>query len=399
MDQVLGVVHAEVVAAVLRRELGRPVDRLPAGRREVTVGRGLGRPVKLDPGRVLAAGGAPRVWLARGIHPGRVAVAGNVDHHVRGGVVRVAGQVAVVQRRHQQGVLLVGAQKAIPPVGHGLAEPAGAAGAGLQRTAVGLEAEADRADVHFPRQARPADRPAASGPRDAVDPVVHGPAGVVDPRPQLAHPEAGEERLAHLRHPVAVAVGQEDNVRGAQHDHAVPRRYDAVAGRQAVGPNRRPVHAPVAVGVLQELHGAVLLLLRLLNGLGVGGDAAHGLVEHAGLVQLQDVEVALQVVAVDLADEDPPPGVEGHGRRVGHQRLGGHQLDAEPGRQGKPFKALLRLQRPRGVGGQLDLAAAADLPASSRQARGRHQADQGGTQHPLHVVSPAGARNPGERGP
>ena len=303
MHQILRVVDAEMAVAVLGGKLIGPVNGLPAGRREETAGGGLGHAVELDPRGIVGAGQPPGIGLAGRIHPCRMAVGADIDDRVRGRPVGIADQVAMRQRRHEQNVLLVGHQEPVSPVVHGQSETAGAAADRFDGGSVRAEAETRRAELDGRGQLRTGDPAPAADAVDRVDPVVQTPTRVVDPRPHLAHAEPGEQRLADLGPAVAVAIRQIDDVRRAQHDHSVASRNNSVTAGQAIRPHGHSIEAAVAVGVLQPFDRAVLLRHRLSLGRFVGGNAAHRRIQFAASVQIEDVQVTFQVVAVDLADE------------------------------------------------------------------------------------------------
>ena len=112
VNQVVGALAREVRAAVFRRELVAAIDERGAGgSHQAHVG--FSRAVELDPLGLLAALEPPRIGRRVGENLRRMAVGADVVHHSGRGVVRIARQVAVRQRRHVERVLLVRDQEAI----------------------------------------------------------------------------------------------------------------------------------------------------------------------------------------------------------------------------------------------------------------------------------------------
>ena len=109
-------------------------------------------------------------------------------------------------------------------------------------------------------------------------------------------------------------------------------------------PHPRLVDAPVAIGIFQQFDGTVLSFFCLLDRLVTSSDPPHLLVELTGLVQLDHVQVAFQVVAMDLANQDASFRVERHGNRVGQIRFAGDQLHVESWLRAKQLAALLGRQ-------------------------------------------------------
>jgi len=329
MDQVLGIVDAEMIAVKLGRKRVGSIDGLPAGCRKEPVGGRFGRTVEFHPRRVLTSRQTPWIRLAGRKDSGRMPVGGDIQHQMGRRIVRVAGQVVISQRRNQQGVLLVADQEAVAPIVERQPESAGTAADRLQRAAVRLETKASGGNLDFRRQVRAADRAAAVDAVGRINPIVHAPSRIVDPRPHVIQPKAGEQRLLHFGSSVAVAVRQEQNVRRAQSDDPLSSRHDAIARRQAVCPHVAAVHPAIAVGVLQQFDRSILLLLCAADRLGIGRNAPHGRIQNARLVQLPNVQITFEVITVDLGHENPPAGVKGHRHRIRDMRFGRDQLDPE----------------------------------------------------------------------
>jgi hypothetical protein len=110
-------------------------------------------------------------------------------------------------------------------------------------------------------------------------------------------------------------------------DDAAIRRRDAVTRRQSVRPHDGFVHDSVAIGVAQELHGAVGFGLGFLFGLLAGLDAAHFEVELAGFVQLVDVILAFDVVAVQFADKAAAFVIPADAGGLVDERFAGEEAD------------------------------------------------------------------------
>ena len=241
----------------------------------------------------------------------------------------------------------------------------GAAHERLDRGAVGLEAEVGRRQVHRLLQVRPRDQ-AAAGPRARVDPVVVAPLRLVDAPLEDAHREAFIEHLADLGHAVAIAISKIDDLRGRSGDDAVAGGADPVAGGQVVGEDRRLVHHAVAVGVGEQLDRAVGRGFGLGLGLWRRGDPPHLHVELPGLVGLLDVELSLEVVAVEFRDEEPALRIPADARRLVDQRLGRDELHLQSRRHAERGMRIPRRERPGRVGGLRDLG-----DRRLRQARGQ----------------------------
>src|SRR5262249_24761180 len=128
-------------------------------------------------------------------------------------------------------------------------------------------------------------------------------------------------------------------------------------------------HPSIAAGVLQQADRAIGLLFRAFLRLLAGRDTANSLVEHAGIVQLEDVVVAVSVVAVQLADVDASARIETHPGRLGQKRLGGDELDTEPLWQAEALEALFRLNRFGSIRGRRDLLGWQSLPQSQHGRR------------------------------
>ena len=209
----------------------------------------------------------------------------------------------------------------------------------FDRAAVGLEAKIVSTQVDLSLQRGAGYRGSAVRPGH-VDPIVLAPARIVDGALDDVHLEAIEEGFADIRLAVSSAVVQVDDPEGGDGDDAAAGGDDAEAGRQVVSPGVGPVHAPIAIGVVQELDPAVGLFPGLGQGLWSRVDPPDFLVQLSRLVQLDDVEMPLEVVAVNLADEQAALFIPGDARGVGDERLTGDQLDLQPLRKLKAPQAL-----------------------------------------------------------
>ena len=172
------------------------------------------------------------------------------------------------------------------------------------------------------------------------------------------HAIAVVERRAGVGLAVAVVVAEPPEVGDAGVIDVAPPRQDArpeadggVA--EAVGEDHGRIGPAVAVAVLDEpdpvVFGAVLreLLAQILavHGDPVGDGAAGEVVVEP--VHVLAVVGGPFVQAERLGHEQPSALVEAEGDRVGHQRLGGIELEPEPLRDPHRLQCLLRLGRCR----------------------------------------------------
>ena len=266
----------------------------------------------------------------------------------RRGDVRIAGQVPPSQRRDEDARLPRRDDEAVARLGEREAHRVRAADRRLDRRPVGLDAEIGVGELHRPIQVFSADRAAAGAAAD-VDPVIRPPLRAVDAALERPSRKALEQHLADLGLAVPVAVGEEEDLRLADGDDPAPRRADPEAGRQAIGPDLRAVHAAVAVDVVQSLDRAVRLGVRSLLVPLVRLDPPHHAVELPGPVQLLDVVLPFQVVAVQLADEESPTLIPAHARGLADERLARHQLDAKPRGYLESPGTLVRGERSGGI--------------------------------------------------
>src|SRR6185437_3914268 len=98
----------------------------------------------------------------------------------------------------------------------------------------------------------------------------------------------------------------------------------------AIGPDLRAIHAAAAIEGVQQPDRAIRLGLRGLLVPLVRLDPPHHAVELPGPVQLLDVVLPFQVVAVQLADEESPSLIPAHARPLADERLTRDQIDAKP---------------------------------------------------------------------
>ena len=346
------------------------VEERSAARRVVAVRGRLGDAVailvELRELGVLLPLGPPGVRLARGIGT----VTAEAVFHAADRVVGIAGQRPPRNRRREDAGDRRVDHDLFVAVGEREAERVRAAQERLNRGAVGLEAEVGRRQVDGLCQMRPGDA-AAGRPGPRVDPVVVAPLRLVDVALEDAHGEALVEHFADLGHAVAVAVRKVDNLRGRGGDDAVAGGADSVAGGQVVGEDRRLVHHAVAVGVGEQFDRAVGLGVRLGLGLRRRGNPPHLRVELAGLVGLLDVELPLEVVAMEFRDEEPALRIPADARRLVDKRLSRDELHLQSRGHAEGGMRILWRERPGPVGGFWDLG-----DRRLRQARG-----QGGCYH------------------
>src|SRR5262249_27982369 len=190
-----------------------------------------------------------------------------------------------------------------------------------------------------------------------IDPVIRPPLRAVDAALERPFREPLEQHLAYLGPAVSVAVGEEEDLRLACSDDSAPCRADPEAGRQAIGPDLRAIHATVAIEVGQPLDRAVRLGLRGLLVPLVRLDPPHHAIELPGPVQLLDVVLPFLVVPVQLADEELPALIPAHARRLADERLARDQLDAKPLGDPESPGTLLGGKWPGGIARLRDLAA------------------------------------------
>ena len=347
------------------------VEERPAARRVVAARGRLGDAVailiELRELGVLLPLGPPGMRLARGIG----AAAAELILNTADRIVGIAGERPPRNRRREDAGDGRGDHDLFVAVGERDAEGVGAAHERLDRGAVGLEAKVGRRQVHRLLEVRPGD-PATAGPRARVDPVVVAPLGLVDAPFEDAHRESFVEHLADLGHAVAVAVGEVDDLRGGRGDDAVAGDADPVAGGQVVGEDRRLVHHAVAVGVGEQFDRAVGLGVRLGLGLRRRGNPPHLRVELAGLVGLLDVELPLEVVAMEFRDEEPALCIPADARRLVDKRLSRDELHLQSRGHAEGGMRILWRERPGRVGGFRDLGHRRLLEARGQGGCHRH---------------------------
>ena len=172
----------------------------------------------------------------------------------------------------------------------------------------------------------------------------------------MAHAQLGApaRREAREEHPplvglaVPVGVAQEQHIRGARDDQPTPPGHDAVGEREAPGELRPAIHAPVAVGILEQRDPA-----------------------DRGLARRRT-----RGIAAVLGDVQPAALVERHGHRAGDERLGRDQFQAQAGLHLKGKRRLLGCERSAqrrtrwewASSGRRAAARAQGLPATTRPA-------------------------------
>jgi hypothetical protein len=350
------------------------VEERTAARRVVAVRGRLGDAVailvKLRELGVLLPLGPPGMRLARGI--GAATAERILDAADR--VIGIAGERPPWNRRREDAGDGRVDHDLLVAIGERDPEGVCAADERLDRGAVGLETEVGGRQVHRLLQIRPGD-PAAARAGAGVDPIVVSPLRLVDAPLEDAHGESFVEHLADLGHAVAVAVGEIDDLGGGRGNDAVAGGADPVAGGQVVGEDRRLVHHAVAVGVGEELDRAVGGGVGLFLGLGRRGDPPHLHVELPGLVGLLDVELPLEVVAVEFGDEEPALRIPADARRLVDERLGRNELHLQSRGHAEGGMRILRRERLGGVGGFWDLGQGR-LREACGQCDGNHDGDQ-----------------------
>ena len=196
----------------------------------------------------------------------------------------------------------------------------GAAVGGFPGIPVGSEPEVG-ATQHNRRSARGRgrDHVPARQPAGQVNPVVDRERRVA--HAQLGAPgrrEAREEDPALVGLAVAVRVSQEEHVRGARDDQPSLPGHDAVGVREPLGELGPAIHAPIAVGVLQQRDPAGRGLARA----GTGG------------------------IAAVLGHVQPAALIERHRDRARNQRFGRDQLQSQTGLHMEGRRSLFGAERP-----------------------------------------------------
>src|SRR5262249_2268822 len=193
-------------------------------------------------------------------------------------------------------------------------------------------------------------------------------------------------------------VRQIDDVRSADGDDAVARRHHAITRREVIGKDCGPNHPSVAAGVFQQPDRAIGLLFRPFLRFLTGRDAANGLIEYAGLIQLENIVIAVAVVTMQLTDVDASASVETHPGRFSQLRLGGDELDTETVRQAKALEALFRLGTLGSIGGRWNLLGWKGWPQFQRTCcpqKGQHRSPakraKPSVSRKAHVARPPGA--------
>ena len=339
MDEVAPHVADEGVAAVLGGVGGPPIDRHAGGGGEEAGGDQLGRREPLGIrgiGRTLAGpDDPPGLGRADPVDRRGGPFGRDVGEHRRGRERRVPLQVAGGEEDLADMVAVV-AGEAVSPVVEAVAELTAARGR-LEARAVGLEAEvaATDRDGLVVRPRRVADV-AAVAPRDAVNPAVEAPLEAVHERLDVLGPEAGEDDLLLVGHPVAVGVAGVQDVRGHRDEDPSVVGQHARRPRQVVDEDRAPLVDAVAVAVFEpaDVAGGRVLGVRI---------SAH------------------------LGRVDPAVGVVDDAHRVGHDRLRGHRLEAEPLVQAERLQGGIRFEGldPGQFLGQVVFLAASGSPSQA----------------------------------
>ena len=349
------------------------IHQRPAHRGEPPIRLALRRAVAalvvLEIGGVIRSLLPPRMRLGNGI---RAPVA-HRHLQVRRRRVRIAREVMRGQRRDGK-ARRRRHREPVAALRHRKAERVRRARHRLDGAPIRANAEIRARQRHRLRELRPRDGPAIPAAPE-VDPPIRAPLRRIDAALQLTRAEAGEQNLPHVRLARARAVLEKNNVRRARDDDPTARRHKPIHRRQSLRPHHRLVHAPVAVRIRQQLHHAERARLRRLLELRVRLYAAHLRVELAGLVQLLDVELPREIVAVQLAHKHPPMLIPAHARRRRDERLTRDDLHAKPLRQPERRRAFLRRARLRRVIrlGNLRAGEARDEAHREREGFGNHR--------------------------
>ena len=330
------------------------IHHRPAGGGKPAVGfalrRAVTRVVVFEIGRVIGALLPPRMRLGNRVG---ATIAGSAFERRRGRI-RIARQITPRQRRDEDSGNSRRDGEAVAGLRHREAERVRRAGHRLDRAAVRADAEVGAGQRHGFAQMRPGDFTAAPAASE-INPAVRAPLRGVDAALEFARWKAGEEDIARLGFPVAIAVGEEHDVRRARDNEAAAGGHETVNRRQVGCPHIGRVHATVAVQVAQQFHHA--------ERAGFGGEfefliglhPAHLRVELSRLVEFLDVELAREIVSVQFGDKHSPAFIPAHRRGRRDERLTGDDLHAKTIRQPERRGALFGRHGPGRVGGVRNL--------------------------------------------
>ena len=335
----------------LARQLGQRrvvIEERRAGRREVTVGSRFSDPIPiaviLGEARIRFTSTSPGMRLTGGIGPPLAQTLLKPAEYM----IWITGSGCPRQWSHEDPGGGGADHNPFTTVGEGEAEGVGAAYDRLDVCAVGLEAKVTIGQVDRLSQSRPCN-PATTCPGTHVHPTIRSILRLVDVPLQDPCREAVKERLTDFCDAISIAVRQEKHCRSSHRYQAITCRHDPVAGWETICKHHRPVHHPVAIIVVQSFNRAICLGLRSLLGIIRGLDATHLAIEQARLVELLDVCLTFEVVAVELAHIESPLGIPTDARRFADQGLGGHQLHLQACGQAKALLGVRRRKRPGGI--------------------------------------------------
>ena len=122
---------------------------------------------------------------------------------------------------------------------------------------------------------------------------------------------------------VAVAVGNEQELRRAKQPDAAKTQFDAAEALNVVGEDGPSVRAAVGVGVFEDQHAVAEPEVENLRTVGV---------------------------RVVLGDPEAPASIPGHRNRVPHVGLGGEDIDVKPFRNAETSRGRRRGKGVRGYG-------------------------------------------------
>ena len=97
------------------------------------------------------------------------------------------------------------------------------------------------------------------------------------------------------------------------------RSDNPITWREVIGPDLRLIHDPVPIRISQQLDHSILLpdcLLCDLSPLELPSDAPNRFIEFTALVEFLRIDVPLDIVAMELANENPPMFVKGDAGRL-----------------------------------------------------------------------------------
>ena len=226
----------------------------------------------------------------------------------------------------------------------------------LDRRAIRLDPEVGTSEFEAPLEFWSRDR-SASRTTAQVDPVVESPDRVVDTPLNGIDLESRIKSLTHLRLPITIPVGKEHDVRSTGHNDPSARSDNPITWREVIGPDLRLIHDPVPIRIGQQLDHSKLLsggLLCDLPPLELPSDAPNRFIEFPGLVEFLRIDVPLDIVAMELANENPPMFVEGDAGRLLDYWFARNQINLKSLGQHNPLGTLRGGKRLRCIFSRLD---------------------------------------------